>query len=176
VAVVTHAGRAAAAEDQSMSVTLYDLREPSRPVRLASEPLPLSPGASLDWMGFSDAGALSTVDSAGVVRQCVRSAGFNWVPVLHCASVKKTKAEHHWVVGLTAAQLMCIICKGDDKFPATLPRPVMQVRQTDLVPSLHMNMYRYVCVCVYIRIYMPRPVMQVTQTELVPSLYMNICR
>jgi chromosome transmission fidelity protein 4 len=52
-----------------MSVTLYDLGEPARPVRLASEALPLSPGATLDWIGFSDVGVLSTVDSAGVVRQ-----------------------------------------------------------------------------------------------------------
>ena len=100
----------------------------------------------------SPLGALSTVDSAGVVRQCVRSAGLTWMPILHCASAKKSKAdppprggarplprpshaqpplelqaEHHWVVGLTGGQLMCILCKGDDKYPATLPRPVLTV-------------------------------------------------
>ncbi|EOD21019.1 hypothetical protein EMIHUDRAFT_450890 [Emiliania huxleyi CCMP1516] len=96
VALAASRGLAALA----LLVTLYDLREPARPVRLASELLPLSPGATLDWVGFSEAGALSTVDSAGV-------------------------AEHHWVVGLTGAQLMCILCKGDDKYPATLPRPVL---------------------------------------------------
>jgi len=128
LALVQHDGRAAAA-DQSMQVVLFDMRDAARPVRLATAPLPLSPGASLHWVGFSEAGSLSTVDSAGVVRQCMRANGFEWVPVLHCTSLKKSTQEHHWVVGLTDAQLMCVICKGDDaagsRFPATLPRPVL---------------------------------------------------
>ena len=32
-------------------------------------------GATLHWVGFSEAGGLSTVDSAGVVRQCMSVAG-----------------------------------------------------------------------------------------------------
>ena len=108
-----------------MQVALYDMRDAARPVRLTTAPLPLSEGATLHWVGFSEAGGLSTVDSKGVVRQCMRANGFEWVPVLHCDSLKKSKQEHHWVVGLTDAQLMCVICKGDDAFPATLPRPVL---------------------------------------------------
>ena len=124
LALVQHDGRASGA-DQSMQVVLFDMRDAARPVRLATAPLPLSPGATLHWVGFSEAGGLSTVDSAGVVRQCMRANGFEWVPVLHCAALKKSAQEHHWVVGLTDAQLMCVICKGDDAFPATLPRPVL---------------------------------------------------
>ena len=107
-----------------MQVVLFDMRDAARPVRLATAPLPLSPGATLHWVGFSESGGLSTVDSVGVVRQCMRANGFEWVPVLHCKALKKSEQEHHWVVGLTDAQLMCVICKGDDAFPATLPRPV----------------------------------------------------
>lgn len=44
-------------EDQAITLSIYDLRETARPVRLASEALPLSPGATLDWLGFNDAGA-----------------------------------------------------------------------------------------------------------------------
>ena len=124
LALVQHDGRANGA-DQSMQVVLFDMRDAARPVRLATAPLPLSPGATLHWVGFSEAGGLATVDSAGVVRQCMRANGFEWVPVLHCAALKKSAQEHHWVVGLTDAQLMCVICKGDDAFPATLPRPVL---------------------------------------------------
>ena len=54
----------------------------------------------------------------------MRSSGFEWAPLLHGAALKKSKSEHHWVVGVTDSQLMCVICKGDDKYPATLPRPV----------------------------------------------------
>jgi hypothetical protein len=62
--------------------------------------------------------------------QCLRSAGFCWTPILHCGALKKSKSEHHWVVGLTPTQLMCILCKGEDKVPATLPRPVLQARRS----------------------------------------------
>tara|TARA_B100000524_G_scaffold338016_1_gene229126 strand:- start:1020 stop:2636 length:1617 start_codon:yes stop_codon:yes gene_type:complete len=126
LALVTHATGAPPIEGgESLTLCLYDLREPGRPVRLSTAPLPLTAGATLDWIGFSELGALSSVDSTGVVRQCLRSVGFDWVPLLHGASLKKSKAEHHWIVGLTEAQLMCVICKGDDKFPPLLPRPVM---------------------------------------------------
>eukprot|EP00965_Chrysotila_dentata_P139277 4604979-Pleurochrysis_carterae.AAC.3 len=102
-----HAGRAVGADDQSLLLTVYDMREPSRPVRLSHGALPLSSQATLEWVGFGDKNQLATVDSAGVVRQCVRSAGYEWVPLLHTEGLKKSKAEHHWVVGLTSSQLMC---------------------------------------------------------------------
>ena len=130
--LVQHAGRAAGGADQCLQLCIYDMRDAARPVRLATLPMPLSEGASLAWIGFSEAGQLSTVDSTGVVRQCMRANGYEWVPVLHCAAVKKSKQEHHWVVGITDTQLMCVICKakeGDDEgkslYPATLPRPVL---------------------------------------------------
>lgn len=87
-------------------------------------PCPLE-GATLHWLGFNQGGVLCSVDSAGIVRACLRSYGFEWVPLLNCAALKKTKAEHHWVVGVTDSALMCVICKGDDPYPATLPRPVI---------------------------------------------------
>ena len=180
LAVVEHAGRAAGSADQSLLLSLFDLRDTARPVRLSSAPLPLSEvgpphmhacthagthahaplsevepppvslqpphpslrgrerrylltylalapwqGATLEWTGFSETGVLATVDSAGIVRGCLRSYGFEWVPLLDCASVKKSSNEHHWVVGLTEKELLAVMCKGDDKYPATLPRPVV---------------------------------------------------
>jgi hypothetical protein len=35
------------------------------------------------------------------------------------------RCRHHWVVGLTETELVAVVCKGDDKFPSTLPRPVI---------------------------------------------------
>ena len=125
LALVFHSGRAVGAEDQGMELVLYDMREAARPVRLSSGPLALSEGATLHWVGFSESGVLTTVDSSGVVRSCLRSYGFEWVPILNCAALKKSKAEHHWVVGVTDSAMMCVICKGDDPYPATLPRPVI---------------------------------------------------
>ena len=124
LAVVQHAGRASDAQDQALLLSLYDLRDTSRPVKIASTPCPLSEGASLDWVGFSEAGTLCTVDTAGIVRGCLRSYSYEWVPLLDCNMVKKAKNEHHWIVGLTDKELICVMCKGEDKYPATLPRPV----------------------------------------------------
>ena len=127
-AVVTHLGRAAGSTDQSMQLSLYDLRETSRPVRMAAAPVPLSEGATLRWLGFSESGVLSSVDSAGLVRSCLRSYNFEWVPVLDTNTIKKSKSEHHWVVGLTDKDLLAVLCKADDPaeaYPATLPRPLV---------------------------------------------------
>ena len=118
-----HAGRAATPNHPSHIMSLYDLRECGRPVRIASGPLPLSEGASLDWVGFSESGVLCTVDTAGIVRGCLRSYAFEWVPLLDCAAPKKAKNEHHWIVGLTDRELICVPCRGEEKFPPTLPRP-----------------------------------------------------
>ena len=107
-ALVTHAGRAAGAMDQSLLLTLYDLRESSRPVKIHSSALPLSEGATLSWLGFSESGVLTAVDSAGIVRGCLRSYGFEWVPLLDTAAIKKAKNEHHWVVGLTDKELCAL--------------------------------------------------------------------
>ena len=124
LAVVQHAGRAAEAQDQSLLLALYDVRDTARPVRISVGPLPLSEGASLDWVGFSESGVLCTVDTAGIVRGCLRSYSFEWAPLLDCNAHKKAKNEHHWIVGLTDKELICVMCKGEDKYPPTLPRPV----------------------------------------------------
>ena len=92
LAVAMHAGRAADANDQAVTLALYDLRESARPVKIASVPLPLSEGATLDWIGFSESATLCTVDSAGIVRGCMKSYQYEWVPLLDCSSVKKV---HH---------------------------------------------------------------------------------
>ena len=42
----------------------------------------------------------------------MRAHGYEWVPLLHTAALKKSKQEHHWVVGLTDSHLMCVITKG----------------------------------------------------------------
>ena len=112
MAVVEHAG----VSNQHMTISIFDMREPGRPVRLSTGPMPLSRDATLHWLGFSQAGGLSSVDSNGVVRQCMRGSGFEWVPLMHTASIKKTKQEHHWVVGITETQLMCAAP------PPSLPR------------------------------------------------------
>ena len=123
--VITHSGRAANADDQALTCAIFDMRDPSRPVRLSSSPLPLSDGATLTWAGFSEGGSLTTVDSKGVVRSCLRSNGYEWVPLCHTEALKKSAHEHHWVVGVNETQLMCVIVKGDDPYPSTLPRPVL---------------------------------------------------
>ena len=48
-----------------------------------------------------------------------------WVPLHQSSLVRKDKHEHYWVVGFGDTELSCIITKGADKFPPTLPRPVI---------------------------------------------------
>lgn len=46
---------------------------------IPSQSLPLSPGSTLKWMGFSDCGALCTSDSSGFVR--LLSSAQGWHPI-----------------------------------------------------------------------------------------------
>jgi len=114
--------------------------------------LPLRPGLNLDYLGFSDTRMLCAADSAGLLMGLLPSCGWQWVPLLDtgakaraAAAKAKARAEargghemdiaaavlakinaqpKHWIIGVARSRLMCVLCRGDDKFPATLPKPV----------------------------------------------------
>ena len=46
--------------------------------------LPLSPGSSLTWAGFSKDGMAMTMDSVGVLAGLTPSFGGAWSPLLDC--------------------------------------------------------------------------------------------
>ena len=85
-------------------------------------PLPVSPGSTLTWLGYSDKGLLLSMDSASIVRGLSFEWGGQWVPLL---DLSKKGKDVHWPVGLMEDKLMCAVCKSGLKVPNTLNRPVL---------------------------------------------------
>ncbi|KAJ3224794.1 hypothetical protein HDU81_008347 [Chytriomyces hyalinus] len=85
---------------------------------LRKDSLPLSPLATLQWIGFSESGFLASYDSCSVLRIMTPHDDFAWRPVFDGRVACEGKQFYYWPIGLTDTQLMCIICKSGDKFPA----------------------------------------------------------
>ena len=51
--------------------------------------------------------------------------GGAWTPVFDSASARSGAGETHWVVGVTAAELLCVVCRESNPVPAVHPRPVL---------------------------------------------------
>jgi len=88
--------------------------------------LPVSPGSTLSWVGFTwNLNNLASFDSKGVVRMLL-SKNYTWIPVLHSNKNTKGKSDTVWPIYVTPENLMCHVCKGQRNYPETLPRPVPQ--------------------------------------------------
>ncbi|CAH1793164.1 unnamed protein product [Owenia fusiformis] len=90
--------------------------------------LPLSPKATLTWLGFSHEGTPFAADSSGVIRILNRKFGDTWTQVVNTKSHAKGKSDSFWITGITESpqQLRCILCKGTT-YPPTLPRPTVML-------------------------------------------------
>ena len=106
--------------------------DPQRSTVTIDVPLPLSPGATLTWLGYSDKGGLLSMDSGGVLRMLSMQWGGQWLAVLD-VNKKQTK-DVHWPVGLIDDKLMCAVLKAGSgqKVPSTLSRPVLTAVQLEL--------------------------------------------
>jgi hypothetical protein len=62
---------------------VYDVSEQRE---TASGALPLTPGASLAWLGFSEEGLLAAYDSEGELRLRTPDFGGAWVPLFSSAA------------------------------------------------------------------------------------------
>ncbi|XP_075213131.1 chromosome transmission fidelity 4 isoform X2 [Lycorma delicatula] len=91
---------------------------------IPSQSLPLSPGSTLKWMGFSDCGALCTSDSSGFVR--LLSSAQGWHPICNTRKNVKGKSDHYFVLGVNEIfqTIKVILCKGSD-YPPVIPVPYM---------------------------------------------------
>ncbi|XP_024366191.1 protein ENHANCER OF LHP1 1 [Physcomitrium patens] len=136
LAVVTHASSPLPSRDQMLEFMLLNVRTQKR---LLTGRLPLSPGSTLTWIGFSEAGSLSSYDSQGVLR--VYSSEFNgcWIPVFSAAAERTKENETYWVVGLNTTQVYCIVCKAPESQPQVMPKPVMSIINTS-VPVVHSDL------------------------------------
>ncbi|PVD25434.1 hypothetical protein C0Q70_13090 [Pomacea canaliculata] len=123
--MVYHAGMGIVGE-QNLAYRIVDTS--SQKNTLISDHLPLSPSATLSWIGFSMEGTPFYMDSQGVVRMMNTALGYTWSQVADTKDHAKGKSDHYWIVGVNEnpQQLRCIPCKGS-RYPATLPRPAVAV-------------------------------------------------
>ncbi|XP_054806896.1 protein ENHANCER OF LHP1 1 isoform X1 [Prosopis cineraria] len=119
LAVVTHASDCFSLNNQVLEFRVFNIPDETQ---LLKGRLPLTPGSSLTWFGFSEEGQLSSYDSKGVLRVFTSQYGGSWLPLF---SANKEKDENYWVVGLNAIKLFCVICKKPDVFPQVMPKPVL---------------------------------------------------
>lgn len=83
--------------------------------------VPISPSSVLEWIGFQDTSSFFTFDSSGVLRMLHNAS---WIPILDTRKSKNDRVETYWAVGLTETSLMCVICKGGDRYPP-FPKPLL---------------------------------------------------
>ena len=91
----------------------------------------VSPGASLTWAGFTEACALSVMDSEGVLSMLARQShidagniGGNWVPMLDTVGHKKSTNDTYWPVEVHGGKLVCVLLRGGKEYPDAGRRPV----------------------------------------------------
>ncbi|KAJ7538304.1 hypothetical protein O6H91_11G042800 [Diphasiastrum complanatum] len=136
LAVVTHSSNPLHSGDQVMDFAIFDVNERARKI---TGRLPLSPGALLSWLGFSEAGILSSYDSKGVLRMYSTEYDGCWVPVFSAGKEKKGSSENFWMVGLNSKQVFCVMCKSPDTQPQVAPKPVLSVFTMSL-PLVHSDL------------------------------------
>ena len=89
--------------------------------------LPLAPKSMLSWMGFTDQGTPTVMDTAGFVRTLNDKYGC-WTQVCDTKAHVKGKSDHYFLVGVNEIDfnVRAILVKGS-RFPQTVPRPVVAV-------------------------------------------------
>ncbi|KAK7304216.1 hypothetical protein RJT34_15339 [Clitoria ternatea] len=122
LAVVTHASDCLSSDDQMLEFRVFDIPRGTQPLRGR---LPLTPGSSLSWFGFSEEGQLCSYDSKGVLRSYSSQFGGCWLPLF--SATKEKSDENYWVAGLNASKLFCVVCKKPDTFPQVIPKPVLNL-------------------------------------------------
>ncbi|PSC69197.1 WD repeat and HMG-box DNA-binding 1 isoform B [Micractinium conductrix] len=125
LAAVWHGAAPTPAGDQCLHYSLYDVAEQRQ---LHAGPLPLSPGSTLSWVGFSEEGLLAAYDSEQELRVRSPDFGGSWVTLFSAAAERKS-TEQYWLVGLSAKELQCIVCANTSEpaVPSGNARPVVTV-------------------------------------------------
>ncbi|XP_014251376.1 WD repeat and HMG-box DNA-binding protein 1 [Cimex lectularius] len=123
LAVVFHIG-IGLNSDQCLSYCELKINQATKLLSAQSiKPLPLSNGTKLRWLGYTDEGSLSSVDSSGVLRILYGSI---WRPVCSLDEQCKSKFDHYFVVGINESThtTRAILCKGAF-YPQVIPKPLV---------------------------------------------------
>ncbi|RLN35460.1 WD repeat and HMG-box DNA-binding protein 1 [Panicum miliaceum] len=124
LAIVSHASNCLPSGDQVLDVKVFNISERAQSF---SGHLILTPSSQLSWFGFSDNGQLSSYDSKGILRVFSSQFGGSWLPVFSSVRARKSEDESHWVVGLDANNIFCILCKHPQSYPQVMPKPVLTI-------------------------------------------------
>ncbi|RCV33222.1 hypothetical protein SETIT_7G065800v2 [Setaria italica] len=124
LAIVSHASDCLPSGDQVLDVRVFNISERAQSL---SGRLLLTPSSQLSWFGFSDNGQLSSYDSKGILRVFSSQFGGSWLPVFSSVKARKSEDESHWVVGLDANNIFCILCKYPQSYPQVMPKPVLTI-------------------------------------------------
>eukprot|EP00047_Mylnosiga_fluctuans_P014704 m.40581 g.40581 ORF g.40581 m.40581 type:complete len:1133 (+) comp5621_c0_seq1:33-3431(+) len=124
--VVVYAHARAPPQDQCLQYLIVNIDDREM---VSKGALPISAGAELTWLGFSDIGMPATVDSHEIVRMLDMGGGGWWVPVaeMMLPKEKDKPQQYHWVTSIIDMQVVSVLCKGE-QFPRVgLPRPETMV-------------------------------------------------
>lgn len=93
--------------------------------------MPLPKGSTLSWVGFSEDQMPYMYDSTGFLSGLERSrrpGQARWVPMLETATMarRENKTESYWPVGVSGADFVCIILKGEGERYPYFPVPITQ--------------------------------------------------
>ncbi|KAL5098528.1 hypothetical protein RYX36_002855 [Vicia faba] len=124
LALVTHASDCLSSNDQVLEFRLFNIPQGTQSLRGR---LPITPGSSLCWFGFSEEGQLCSYDSQGVLRLYTSQFGGSWFPVFSAIKEKKSD-ENYWMVGLNSNKLVCVVCKKPESFPQVMPKPILTLK------------------------------------------------
>uniref|UniRef100_A0A0D9XBH2 Uncharacterized protein n=1 Tax=Leersia perrieri TaxID=77586 RepID=A0A0D9XBH2_9ORYZ len=124
LAIVSHASDCLSSGDQVLDVKVLKISECAQSL---SSRLVLTPSSQLSWFGFSENGELSSFDSMGILRVFSAQFGGSWIPIFSSTKARKSEDESHWVVGLDANNIFCILCKSPESHPQVMPKPVLTI-------------------------------------------------
>lgn len=124
LAIVFHSSDCLPSGDQVLDVKVFNISEGAQAM---SSRLVLTPSSQLSWFGFSENGQLSSYDSKGILRVFSSQFGGSWLPVFSSMKARKSEDESHWVVGLDANNIFCVLCKSPDCYPQVMPKPVLSI-------------------------------------------------
>ncbi|KAK5576511.1 hypothetical protein RB653_007655 [Dictyostelium firmibasis] len=130
LAIVYHKSISGGNGTQYMNVWWIDLVNGKQ---FYHDTLPLSPFSKLSWIGFSDEGLLTSMDTGGMIRQlsngwiqsvsdmtstapttaCTSSTFLQWIPITDLTKCDKPHSQElytYWVIGLGKKDIYSIFC------------------------------------------------------------------
>lgn len=133
LAIFYHSTAITSIEGSEITVDILELSSSKMQwLFLCSSRVPITSKEILKWVGWSsDSDYVLISDSAGVLSALMRYGGWNWIPVLEVAAVRKSIDHIYWPVGVKRGKLLYVLLNGENK-PATNPIPIVSTRAFSL--------------------------------------------